>query len=129
MSRSRYNEKVLDHFRNPRNVGDIKEADAVGKTGNPACGDVVWIYIKLENKILKDVKFKVAGCPAAIATSSMLTTMARGKTVEEALKITEKDVEDALDGLPPGKSACSNIGVKALREAIKTYKDQNQSTD
>ena len=121
MSRSNYNEKVLDHFRNPRNIGDIKEADAKGQAGNPACGDFLILYVKFENKILKDVKFKVTGCPAAIATGSMLTTMAKSKTVEEALNITEKDVEDALDGLPPGKSACSNIGVKALREAIKDY--------
>ncbi len=116
-----YSEKVMDHFRNPRNVGEIKDADGVGRVGNPVCGDLMEIQIKVENNILKDVKFKTFGCGSAIATSSMITEMAIGKTLEEALKITRGDVAAELDGLPPIKMHCSNLAADALHAAIKDY--------
>jgi len=123
-----YNEKVLDHFSNPRNAGEIKDADGVGQTGNPADGDNIIIYIKVNNGILTDVRFKTFGCGAAIAASSMLTELAIGKTLDDALKITNEDVAEALGGLPPQKLVCSNIAADALHNAIKDYlkrKDQN----
>ncbi len=116
-----YSEKVMDHFRNPRNVGEVKDADGVGRVGNPVCGDLMEIQIKVENNILKDVKFKTFGCGSAIATSSMITEMAIGKTLEEALKITRGDVAAELDGLPPIKMHCSNLAADALHAAIKDY--------
>ncbi len=116
-----YSEKVLQHFRNPRNMGEIKDADGVGKVGNPACGDVMYIYIKVKDNVLEDVKFQTLGCGAAIATSSMLTELAKGKSLEDALKITKKDVADALDGLPPIKMHCSNLAAEGLHAAIKEY--------
>lgn len=116
-----YSKKVMDHFANPRNVGEIKSADGVGSVGNPADGDVVTMYVKIENNILKDVKFKVKGCPAAIATGSMTTELARGKTIEEGLKITREDVARELGGLPAKKNECSNLGADALHAAIKDY--------
>lgn len=116
-----YSEKVMDHFRNPRNVGEIKDADGKGRVGNPVCGDLMEIQIKVENNILKDVKFKTFGCGSAIATSSMITEMAKGKTLEEALKITRNDVASELDGLPPIKMHCSNLAADALHAAIKDY--------
>ncbi len=116
-----YSEKVLEHFRNPRNVGQIKDADGVGRVGNPVCGDLMEIQIKVENDILKDVKFKTFGCGSAIATSSMITEMAIGKTLEEALKITRSDVASELGGLPPIKMHCSNLAADALHAAIKDY--------
>ncbi len=116
-----YSEKVMEHFTNPKNVGEIKDADGIGKVGNPVCGDLMWIYIKVKDDKLEDVKFKTFGCGAAIATSSMITEMAKGKTLEEALKITRGDVADALDGLPPIKMHCSNLAADGLHAAIKDY--------
>lgn len=117
-----YSEKVMDHFQNPRNVGEIKDADGVGTEGNPTCGDLMTIYIKVEDNIIADVKFKTFGCGAAIATSSMITEMAVGKTIEEALKITRNDVAEELEGLPPVKMHCSNLAADALHAAIADYK-------
>ncbi len=116
-----YSEKVMEHFANPRNVGEIKDADGIGKVGNPVCGDLMWIYIKVKDNRLADVKFKTFGCGAAIATSSMITEMAKGKTLEEALTITRNDVAEALDGLPPVKMHCSNLAADGLHAAIKDY--------
>lgn len=120
-----YSEKVMDHFANPRNVGEIKDADGIGKVGNPVCGDLMWIYIKVKNNRLEDVKFKTFGCGAAIATSSMVTEMARGKTLEEALEITRNDVAKELDGLPPIKMHCSNLAADGLHAAIKDYQEKS----
>jgi len=117
----KYSEKVMDHFENPRNVGKIEDADGVGTVGNPTCGDVMRLYIKVENGIVTDVKFQTFGCGAAIATSSMLTEMVKGKTVEEAMKISNKAVADALDGLPPVKMHCSNLAEEGMVAAIKDY--------
>jgi nitrogen fixation NifU-like protein len=111
----------MEHFRNPRNVGTIENPDGVGRVGNPVCGDLMEIQIKVENGILTDVKFRTFGCGAAIATSSMITELAKGKTLEEALKITRGDVADALEGLPPIKMHCSNLAADALHAAIKDY--------
>jgi len=120
-----YSEKVMDHFSNPRNVGEIEDADGVGTEGNPTCGDLMTIYIKVENEIITDIKFKTFGCAAAIATSSMITEMALGKTIEEALKITRNDVANELEGLPPVKMHCSNLAADALRAAIEDYQKKN----
>lgn len=120
-----YTDKVMDHFSNPRNVGEIENADGVGEVGNASCGDIMKIYLKVEDNIIKDVKFKTFGCGAAIATSSMVTEMAIGKTIEEALILTNQAVAEALDGLPPAKMHCSNLAADALHEAIKNYKEQN----
>ncbi|HIH01533.1 TPA: Fe-S cluster assembly scaffold protein NifU [Thermoplasmata archaeon] len=116
-----YSDKVMDHFTNPRNVGEIIDPDGVGKVGNPQCGDVMWLYIKVKDDRIEDIKFKTFGCGAAIATSSMITELAKGKTLEEAKKISRGDVADALDGLPPVKMHCSNLAADALLEAIKDY--------
>ena len=116
-----YSEKVMEHFKNPRNMGEIKDADGVGTVGNPVCGDMMTIYIKVKDNHLEDIKFKTFGCGAAIATSSMMTELAKGKTLEEALKITRANVADALDGLPPIKMHCSNLAADALRAAIEDY--------
>lgn len=116
-----YSEKVMDHFRNPRNVGEIKDADGVGRVGNPVCGDLMEIQIKVEDNKLKDVKFRTFGCGAAVATSSIITEMAKGKTLEEALKISRSDVAGELDGLPPIKMHCSNLAADALHAAIQDY--------
>ncbi len=117
-----YSEKVMEHFQNPRNVGEIPDADGIGTEGNPTCGDLMTIYIKVKDNIITDVKFKTFGCGAAIATSSMITEMAIGKTIEDALKITRNDVADELEGLPPVKMHCSNLAADALRAAIADYK-------
>lgn len=119
-----YSEKVMDHFTNPRNVGEISEADGVGEVGNPSCGDIMKIFLKVEDNIIKDIKFKTFGCGAAIATSSMVTEMAIGKTIEEALQITNKAVAEQLDGLPPKKMHCSNLAADALHKAIEDYKNK-----
>jgi nitrogen fixation NifU-like protein len=117
-----YSEKVMDHFRNPRNVGEIPDADGIGEVGNPACGDIMKIYIKIKDNRIEDIKFKTFGCGAAIATSSMVTEMVKGKTIEEAMQVTNKAVADALDGLPPIKMHCSNLAADALHAAIEDYK-------
>jgi nitrogen fixation NifU-like protein len=116
-----YTEKVMDHFENPRNVGEIENADGVGQVGNPTCGDIMKIYLKVNDNIIEDVKFKTFGCGAAIATSSMVTEMVKGKTLDEALKISNKAVADALGGLPPKKMHCSNLAADALQAAIEDY--------
>jgi len=116
-----YSEKVMEHFMNPRNVGEIENADGVGEVGNPICGDMMTFYIKVKDNHLDDVKFKTFGCGAAIAVSSMVSEMAKGKTLEEALKITPKLVADELEGLPKQKFHCSNLGAQALSKAIKDY--------
>jgi nitrogen fixation NifU-like protein len=117
-----YSEKVMDHFRNPRNVGEIADADGIGTVGNPVCGDMMSIYIKVKNNHLTDIKFKTFGCGAAVATSSMITELAKGKSLDEALKITRGDVAESLGGLPPVKMHCSNLAADALHEAIKDYR-------
>jgi nitrogen fixation NifU-like protein len=116
-----YSEKVMDHFMNPRNVGEIPDADGIGTVGNPVCGDVMRMYIKIENGVIVDAKFKTFGCGAAVATSSMVTEMVKGKTIEEALKISNKAVAEALGGLPPIKMHCSVLAEQALRKAIADY--------
>ncbi len=120
-----YSKKVMDHFMNPRNVGEIPDADGVGMIGNPADGDVVHIYIKVKDDVLSQVMFKTMGCAAAIATSSKVTEMARGKTLKQALELSREDVANALDGLPPGKMECSNLGADALHMAIREYLVKN----
>ncbi len=122
-----YSEKVMDHFSNPRNVGEIKDASGIGEIGNPVCGDMMKFYIKVENNIIKDVKFKTFGCGAAIAVSSMVSEMAIGKTIEEALAITNDAVAKELGGLPPNKLHCSNLGADALHKAIEDYKKRVHS--
>ncbi|MGB9663026.1 MAG: Fe-S cluster assembly scaffold protein NifU [Moorellaceae bacterium] len=117
-----YSPKVMDHFTNPRNVGEIPDADGIGEVGNPVCGDIMRLYIKVEDGIITDVKFKTFGCGAAIATSSMLTELVKGKSLEEALKVTNKAVAEALDGLPAQKMHCSNLAADALHKAIEDYK-------
>ncbi len=116
-----YTEKVMDHFTNPRNVGEIENASGVGEVGNAKCGDIMRIYLDVQDDIIKDVKFKTFGCGAAIATSSMVTELVKGKTLDEALKISNDAVAEALDGLPPAKMHCSNLAADALHEAIKDY--------
>jgi len=120
-----YSEKVMDHFMNPRNVGEIADADGVGTVGNPVCGDLMTFYIKVQDGRLSDVKFKTFGCGAAIAVSSMVSEMAVGKTVEEAKEITNKMVADELDGLPAQKMHCSNLGADALHKAIEDYEQKH----
>ena len=117
-----YSKKVLEHFKNPHNQGVIKNADAVGKVGNPTCGDVMKIYIKVKDNKIKDIKFETLGCAAAIAVSSALTDMVKGKTISQALKVTKDKIVKDLGGLPPVKVHCSMLGVEALHEAINKYK-------
>ena len=119
-----YTEQVMDHFMNPRTVGEIEDANGVGTVGNAKCGDIMKIYIKVENDVIVDVKFKTFGCGAAIATSSRATEMVKGKTIEEALKVTNKMVADSLGGLPPVKMHCSVLAEEALHAAIQDYKDR-----
>ena len=116
-----YSEKVIDHYTNPRNVGEIENADGIGQVGNPVCGDIMKIYLKIENDTIVDVKFKTFGCGAAIATSSMATELIKGKKVEEALELTNKAVVEALDGLPPIKMHCSVLAEEAVKSAIIDY--------
>ena len=120
-----YSEKVMDHFTHPRNVGVIEDANGVGEVGNAKCGDIMKIYLKIEDDIIKDVKFETFGCGSAIASSSMATEMIKGKTVEEALAITNKDVVDALGGLPAHKLHCSVLAEEAIKSAVKDYYDRN----
>lgn len=122
-----YSDKVMDHFTNPRNVGEIENPSGVGEVGNASCGDIMRISIEVEDNVIKDVKFKTFGCGAAIATSSMVTEMVKGKTLDEALQITNQAVAEALDGLPPAKMHCSNLAADALHAAIKDYKEKHAS--
>ena len=121
-----YTKKVIEHFTNPHNYGKIKSADGIGKVGNPVCGDIMKVYIKADKKknIIKDIKFETLGCAAAIATSSMITDLAKGKTLDEAMKISNKDVAESLEGLPPMKMHCSNLAADALHKAIEDYKNK-----
>lgn len=121
-----YSEKVMDHFRNPRNVGEIVDADGIGEIGNPVCGDMMAFYIKVKDNRLVDVKFKTFGCGAAIAVSSMVSEMAIGKTLDEAMKITNADVAKELGGLPSNKLHCSNLGADALHKAIENYRNKQK---
>ena len=124
-----YSEKVLDHFKNPRNVGEIEDADGVGTVGNPVCGDMMSVYIKVKDDRIDDVKFKTFGCGAAIATTSMTTELAKGKTLDEAMEITRQNVADELGGLPPVKMHCSNLAADALHEAVKDYRKKKKGKD
>jgi len=122
-----YSEKVMDHFMNPRNVGEIPEADGTGMEGNPTCGDAMQLFIKVENDIIVDAKFRTFGCGAAIAVSSMITEMVKGKTLDEALTISKEAVAQELGGLPPQKMHCSNLGADALKKAIEDYRNKKKS--
>lgn len=122
-----YSQKVMDHFTNPRNVGEIPDADGVGTEGNPTCGDAMQIFIKVKDGKIVDAKFKTFGCGAAIAVSSMVTEMVKGKTLDEALAISKEAVANELGGLPPQKMHCSNLGADALRKAIEDYKSKNKA--
>lgn len=124
-----YTSKVMDHFMNPRNVGAIEQADGIGEVGNPVCGDIMHIEIKVNDNIIEDIKFKTFGCAAAIATSSMVTELVKGKTLEEAEQVTNRLVAEALDGLPPQKMHCSNLAADALHQAIQNYQSKNGSTE
>jgi nitrogen fixation NifU-like protein len=117
-----YSKKVMEHFTNPKNVGEISDADGIGEKGNPVCGDAMKIYIKVKDNKIVDAKFQTFGCGASIAVSSMVTEMVKGKTIEEALKISKETVAAALDGLPPQKMHCSNLGADALHQAIENYR-------
>ena len=120
-----YSEKVMDHFKNPRNVGEIPDADGIGEVGNPKCGDIMKMYLKVEDGVIKDVKFKTFGCGSAIASSSMATEMVKGKTIDEALSVTNKAVAEALDGLPPVKMHCSVLAEQAIKSALLDYSKKN----
>lgn len=122
-----YSEKVMDHFMNPRNVGEMPDADGVGMEGNPTCGDAMQLFIKVENDRIVDAKFRTFGCGAAIAVSSMITEMVKGKTLEEALTISKEAVAQELGGLPPQKMHCSNLGADALKKAIEDYRSKKKS--
>lgn len=124
---SMYSEKVMEHFRNPRNVGEMENPDGIGHVGNPVCGDIMELYIKVNRGIIVDAKFKTFGCGAAIATSSMVTELVKGKSVEEALKISNRAVADALDGLPPIKLHCSVLAEEALKSAIDDYLNNSKN--
>ena len=121
-----YSKKVMNHFLNPRNVGEIKDADGIGEVGNPVCGDIMRMYIKVKDNVITDIKFLTYGCGAAVATSSMVTEMVKGKTIEEALEITNKQVAEALDGLPPIKMHCSLLAEEGIKAAIDDYKKKHE---
>lgn len=123
-----YSDKVMEHFSNPRNIGEIENADGVGEVGNPVCGDMMSFYINVKDDKIADIKFKTFGCVAAIAVSSMVTEMAMGKTLDEAKKITKKSVAESLDGLPKEKMHCSNLGADALTKAIKDYENKQSAS-
>ena len=120
-----YSEKVMDHFEHPRNVGEIENADGVGQVGNPKCGDIMKMYLKIDDGVITDVKFKTFGCCAAIATSSMATEMVKGKSIDEALQLTNKAVAEALDGLPPVKMHCSLLAEQAIHAAVEDYQKKH----
>ncbi len=129
MENTKYSKEVLKHFKNPKNMGSLKNPDGVGKLGNPACGDVMKVEIKITKDIIKDIKFQTMGCAAAIATSSMITEIVKGKTIKEALKITNKDVAEKLGGLPPIKMHCSNLAADTLHKAIEDYLSKKNKKD
>lgn len=124
-----YSEEVMEHFSNPRNVGEIPDADGVGTEGNPLCGDVMKMSIKVEDNRIKDIKFKTFGCGAAIAVSSIVTEMVKGKTLDEAMALTKEKVAEALGGLPPNKMHCSNLGSDALHKAVEDYRSKQKSKE
>ena len=124
-----YTEKVMKHFKEPKNFGEIEDADGVGEVGNPKCGDMMYCYIKVRKNIIEDIKIKTFGCVSAIATSSMMTEMAKGMTLEEAEKLTRDEVAEALEGLPPIKMHCANLAVDALHRAILDYKNKSKSKE
>ncbi len=129
MAQIGYSKKVMEHFMNPRNVGTIENPDGHGKVGNPVCGDLMEMFIEIKDNVITDIKFQTFGCGSAIATSSMVTELAKGMHVDEAMKITRKNVADELDGLPPQKMHCSNLAADALHEAIKDYKGKKGTTE
>ncbi|HNW23331.1 MAG TPA: Fe-S cluster assembly scaffold protein NifU [Candidatus Dojkabacteria bacterium] len=122
-----YSKKVMEHFFNPKNVGEIKDADGIGEVGNPRCGDIMKMYIKVKDNVITDIKFLTFGCGAAVATSSMVTELIKGKTLDEALKITNKEVAEALDGLPPLKMHCSNLAEAGVKAAIDDYRKKHET--
>jgi len=122
-----YSDKVMEHFKNPRNMGEMEDADAVGEVGNPTCGDLMYIYIKVKDDKINDITFQTFGCGAAIATSSMVTELAKGKSLDEAMEITREDVAESLDGLPPVKMHCSNLAADGLHDAIKKYREKQEA--
>ncbi len=119
-----YNEKIMEHFNNPKNVGELDDANGIGQVGNPVCGDIMKLFIKVEKDRIVDIRFKTLGCGAAIATSSMITELVKGKTVEEASQVTKETVAEALGGLPPAKMHCSNLAADALNKAIADYQEK-----
>ena len=129
MAQIGYSKKVMEHFMNPRNVGTIENPDGYGKVGNPVCGDLMEMYIKVKDDIITDIKFQTFGCGSAIATSSMVTELAKGKHADEAMEITRGDVASELDGLPPQKMHCSNLAADALHEAVKDYMSKKESPE
>ncbi|QYZ79753.1 Fe-S cluster assembly scaffold protein NifU [Methanofollis formosanus] len=124
-----YSKRVMDHFMNPRNVGEVENADGLGLVGNPVCGDLMQVTIKVEDDVITDIKFKTFGCGSAIATASMVTELAMGKHLDEALAITRQDVADELEGLPPVKMHCSNLAADALHEAIEDYQEKKKKKE
>ena len=129
MAQIGYSKKVMEHFMDPKNVGTIESPDGYGKVGNPVCGDLMEMYLEVKDDVITDIKFQTFGCGSAIATSSMVTEMAKGKHVDEAMKITRNDVASELDGLPPKKMHCSNLAADALHEAIKDYKEKKEAKE
>ena len=124
-----YSDKVMGHFSAPKNVGELADPDGVGQVGNPVCGDIMKIYIKVKDDIIEDIRFKTFGCGAAIATCSMVTELVKGKTIDEALKVSNQTVAEALGGLPPAKMHCSNLAADALHEAIRDYQSKKKDQD
>jgi nitrogen fixation NifU-like protein len=129
MAQIGYSKKVMEHFMDPKNVGTIQSPDGYGKVGNPVCGDLMEMYLEVKDDVITDIKFQTFGCGSAIATSSMVTELAKGKHVDEAMKITRNDVASELDGLPPKKMHCSNLAADALHEAIKDYKEKKEAKE
>jgi nitrogen fixation NifU-like protein len=129
MAQIGYSKKVMEHFMNPRNVGTIESPDGYGKVGNPVCGDLMEMYLKVKDDVITDIKFQTFGCGSAIATSSMVTELAKGMHVDEAMKMTRNDVATELDGLPPQKMHCSNLAADALHEAVKDYMSKKETTE
>lgn len=120
-----YSKQVMDHFQNPRNVGELENPDTVGEVGNPSCGDIIQLFLKINDEVIKDIKFKTFGCGAAVATSSLLTELIKGKKIKEALKISNKNIAEKLGGLPKNKMHCSNLATNALQDAIEKYRKDN----